>query len=199
MRRLLKAMPWWGGILLGGVIATAAVELPQVNWRLVVAPIDVEPLTIRQDAKGDGRFFAPRSGNRRHRGIDLVAALGNPVRAIRSGTVAEVGLHRGLGHFIELEHRGGLHSRYAHLEEVAVRVGQRVRQGQVIGTVGKTGNAKHEWITPHLHLEVLSNGQPINPQVLGLQVMDPGGSMTLSPHAPGQRFPSEVRDASGGG
>jgi murein DD-endopeptidase MepM/ murein hydrolase activator NlpD len=95
------------------------------------------------------------------------------VRAIRSGRVVQVGLHRGLGRFVELEHREQLHSLYAHLREVSVEPGTRVRQGEVIGTVGKTGNARHLWITPHVHLEVLQEGKPIDPQTLGLQVVDP--------------------------
>ena len=154
-------------------MTAAALELPYVNWRRVASPIDTRPLTIRQDAKGDGRFFAPRSGRRHHRGVDLVAAVGTPVRAIRSGTVIEVGAHRGLGLFVEVEHPQHLHSVYAHLNEVDVEVGARVRQGALVGTVGKTGNARHPWITPHLHLEVLRNGEPIDPLIIGLQTVSP--------------------------
>ena len=164
---------FWVGLLLGCGVTAAAFELPYVNWHPVVPPLDANPLTIRYDAKGDGRFFAPRSGRRRHRGIDLSAPLQSPVRAIRSGTVIQVGSHRGLGRFVELEHRHRVHSLYAHLDQVSVEVGARVRQGQTIGTVGKTGNARHPWITPHLHLEVLQDGAPVNPQTLGLQVVDP--------------------------
>lgn len=162
----------WIGILLGCGATLTALELPYFNWRPVVPPIDTRPLVIRQDAKGDGRFQSPRSGNRRHRGIDLVAPIDSPVRAVRSGTVVQVGLHRGLGRFVELQHRRGMSSRYAHLKTVRVEPGRRVRQGAVIGTVGKTGNARHAWITPHVHLEVLQDGAPIDPRTLGLEVED---------------------------
>ena len=163
---------FWGGVILGCGLTAAAFELPYFNWLPVVPPIDEHPLLIRQDAKGDGRFMAPRSGGRVHRGVDLAAALKSPVRAIRSGTVVEVGYHRGLGRFIQLEHRRQLQSLYAHLAEVTVAVGARVRQGAIIGTVGKTGNARHPWIAPHLHLEVWQDGRAIDPQTLGLQVVE---------------------------
>ena len=71
-----------GGFVLGCALTVAAFELPYVNWQDVAAPIESTPLLIRRDAKGDGRFLAPRSGHRRHRGIDLVAELNSPVRAI---------------------------------------------------------------------------------------------------------------------
>ncbi len=162
-----------GRWLAGAALLGAAWELPYVNWRAVASPLGERPLVIRQDAKGDGRFLSPRSGNRRHRGIDLVADLGSPVQAIRSGRVLEVGTHRGLGRFIVVGHRRHLRSLYAHLKTADVVEGQRVRQGQVIGAVGKTGNARHAWITPHLHLEVMRRKEPINPQVLGLMVSEP--------------------------
>ena len=158
-----------GAILLAGAGVAGAFQAPYINWKPVVLPLDARPLVIRQDAKGDGRFQAPRNGNRKHRGVDLAAELQSPVRAIRSGWVREARFHRGLGWFVELEHGGGLRSLYAHLHETRVAPGMRVRQGDVIGTVGKTGNARHAWIIPHLHLEVHKDGAPIDPQTLGVE------------------------------
>lgn len=188
----------WVGVVLGSAVTIVAFEWPQVNWLPVVPPIDAQPLVIRQDAKGDGRFLAPRSGGRRHRGIDLVAGLDSSVRAIRSGTVVQVGTHRGLGRFVEIEHPHGVHSLYAHLNEVSVDAGARVRQGAVIGMVGKTGNARHPSITPHVHVEVLKDGELIDPRSLGLQVVE------SPPRAAGQeRLASssgeEESDADSGG
>ncbi len=162
-----------GGLLAAGAagVLLVGLELPYVNWRSLVPPVDAAPLLIRQDAKGDGAFGAPRSGSRRHRGVDLAAPLGAPVRAIRSGRVVEVGTHRGLGRFVVIEHHGGLTSLYAHLATVGCRVNDRVRQGQVIGAVGKTGNARHHWITPHVHLELVRDGEPVDPATLGLHAM----------------------------
>ncbi len=184
----------WIGVGLGCGLALAVLELPYVNWRPVVAPTQMQPLRVRSDAKGDGRFAAPRSGRRVHRGVDLVAALGSPVRAIRSGVVVRAGSHPGLGRFVELRHREALHTLYAHLEAVQVEAGARVRQGEVIGTVGKTGNARHPWIVPHVHLEVLSRGQPIDPQTLGLPIVDdPAGSSTVE-FEPSREVPHARRD-----
>jgi murein DD-endopeptidase MepM/ murein hydrolase activator NlpD len=169
----MKKPPFWVGLALGWGSAAAAVELPYVDWHRIVPPLDERPLVIRADAKGDGRFQSPRSGHRRHQGLDLAAPVGSPVRAVRSGTVVEVGMHRGLGRFIELEHRGGMRSRYAHLQRVSVEPGTRVRQGALIGAVGKTGNARHPWIAPHLHLELWDGKQAVDPQTLGLRVTGP--------------------------
>jgi murein DD-endopeptidase MepM/ murein hydrolase activator NlpD len=166
--------PYLGaGLAIAGLLAGAA-KLPYVNWRPVVPPVDAQPLQIRLDAKGDGRYDAPRSGNRRHRGVDLAAPLDSPVRAIRSGTVREVGTHRGLGKFVVLDHGRAMTSLYAHLNETVVEAGARVKQGQQIGTIGKTGNARHQWIAPHVHLEITRDGQRVDPMSLGLDAAAPG-------------------------
>ncbi len=168
----LRAPSFWLGLALGGMAVVVALWLPYVNWRRVVDPVATASLVIRHDAKGDGQFGAPRSGNRRHRGVDLSAPLNTPVRAIRSGTVVEAGTHRGLGRFVQVKHQNKLRSLYAHLNEVTVQPGERVRQGEQIGTVGKTGNAKHPSVTPHLHLEVSKNGKSFDPQALGLRIVE---------------------------
>ena len=187
-----------GGAVLGCALTVAAFELPYANWRATAPPVDTETLTIRQDAKGDGRFLAPRSGGRRHRGIDLVAELNSPVHAMLSGTVVQVGIHRGLGRFVELEHRHALHSLYAHLNDVEVAPGQRIRQGEVIGTVGKTGNARSRLVTPHVHLEVLKNGEPVDPQTLGLRVLTPPARLAHDDADNGAAAMEHANDASGG-
>jgi murein DD-endopeptidase MepM/ murein hydrolase activator NlpD len=165
---------------IGGVVWMSC-ALPYVNWTPVAAPLP-EPLVIRADAKGDGRFGAPRSGRRQHRGIDLQAGLGTPVRAIRSGRVEQQGWHAGFGRFVVLRHGRGMTSLYAHLGAAVVRQGDRVRQGQVVGTVGKTGNARHPLITPRLHLEISRGGVPVDPSALGLTAREP---MRASMHAAG--------------
>jgi murein DD-endopeptidase MepM/ murein hydrolase activator NlpD len=179
-RRARTPGPWLSRLLLPAAAVLLGLELPYVNWRAAVPPVDARPLLIRRDARGDGRFLSPRSGNRRHRGVDLAAGLGTPVRAIRSGRVAEVGNHRGLGRFVALEHGGGLRTLYAHLETSAVEPGGRVAQGAIIGTVGKTGNARHQWITPHLHLEVTRGGALLDPASLGLRLVERNSSVAES-------------------
>ena len=152
-------------------VALAAVPLltqvPYANWHGLVPPLD-GALIIRQDAKGDGCFGVPRSGGRRHNGIDLAAPVGTPVLAIRSGRVAVATTRRGEGHYIVLDHGGAWRSVYLHLSAMDVRPGQRVRQGQRIGAVGKTGNARSPLIAPHLHIEITHHGTPVDPASLGL-------------------------------
>ena len=170
--RVRAGQVWlWICMMVGAGSLWAVYELPFVNWKRFIPPVDERPMQIRQDAKGDGQYLAPRSGHRRHRGIDLAAPLGSSVRAMQSGTVIDVGRDRGLGRFIELAHPGHLTSLYAHLATVDVTAGERVKQGAVIGTVGKTGNARHRWIQPHLHFEVSRNGQLIDPATLGLEAV----------------------------
>lgn len=163
LRRMVRRPGFWLGGLVGAALMWVALELPYLNWRWAVPPVEERPVSIRRDGRGGGEYQAPRSGNRRHRGVDLTAALGSPIRAVRSGTVIQVGTHRGLGRLVELEHGSGLTSLYAHLSAVHVRVGQRVRQGEVIGTVGKTGNARHPAIMPHVHVEMAYRGERIDP------------------------------------
>ena len=167
MKRIVLAMV----VVCGAIIAIY--EAPYLNWRCCAPPVDAQPLVIRQDAKGDGRFLASRSGHRRHRGLDLVADLNSPVHAIHSGRVVKTGYHHGFGRFVDIEHQPGLHSVYAHLASIEVRPGTRVRQGEAIGTVGKTGNARSRLVTPHLHLEIVKDGDSVDPRSLGLQAVEP--------------------------
>lgn len=94
-----------------------------------------------------------------HAGIDIAAGTGAPVAAAESGRVVRAGWYGGYGKCVDISHGSGVITRYAHLSSVAVRVGEQVARGQLIGRVGATGNATG----PHLHFEVIVNGQPLNP------------------------------------
>jgi murein DD-endopeptidase MepM/ murein hydrolase activator NlpD len=98
-----------------------------------------------------------------HRGVDIAASAGTPVGAMASGVVslAETDLYF-TGGTVMLDHGHGLHSIYAHLEEVRVTVGQMLRQGQTLGTVGATGRASG----PHLHWGVYWFDQAVDPAFL---------------------------------
>jgi murein DD-endopeptidase MepM/ murein hydrolase activator NlpD len=97
---------------------------------------------------------------RKHAGIDIVAPPGTPVVSSAHGRVSSVG-HRGeYGLLIEIDHGHGVTTRYAHLSRASVRVGETVKRGQPIGAVGSTGLS----VGPHLHYEVLVNGQAANPR-----------------------------------
>ncbi|ETZ06679.1 putative metalloprotease [Holospora obtusa F1] len=96
-----------------------------------------------------------------HKGIDLAAPLGTPVRAAASGVVEKIGWVRGYGNFIRIRHRNAYCTAYGHLSKYAKKLhpGTSVQQGQVIGFVGATGNATGN----HLHFEVIRNGSQVNP------------------------------------
>ncbi|MCL1885117.1 MAG: M23 family metallopeptidase [Defluviitaleaceae bacterium] len=94
-----------------------------------------------------------------HEGVDIPAAANTPILAAGGGTVSFQGWRNGYGNVVDIDHGGGLITRYAHNTSNAVTVGQRVERGDVIAYVGRTGRA----ISNHLHYEVLRNGQQINP------------------------------------
>ena len=97
--------------------------------------------------------------SRMHAGIDFKAGYGAPIYAVSDGTVQFAGRHGGHGNFVKLSHGGGLGTGYAHMSRIAVRSGQQVRRGQVIGYVGSTGLSTG----PHLHYEMYRNGRTVNP------------------------------------
>lgn len=98
---------------------------------------------------------------RAHKGVDYGAPMGTAVWSIGDGVVHTAGVSGGYGKLVAIRHRNGLESRYGHLRDygAGIRAGVRVSQKQVIGYVGKTGLATG----PHLHFEVLRNGQHTNP------------------------------------
>jgi len=104
-------------------------------------------------------FGAPR-GASRHEGIDLAAPSGTPVTATAPGKVVFAGKDGRYGKTVVIDHGGGYRTRYAHLKKIDTKKGKRVKRGDVIGRVGKSGNASGA----HLHYEVLRNGVPVNPR-----------------------------------
>jgi murein DD-endopeptidase MepM/ murein hydrolase activator NlpD len=121
-------------------------------------------IPVRNDIYGSGEFGAKRAGKRIHSGLDILAGIGEPVRATRSGRVINAENHKNLGNYVEIRHGGGLISIYAHLSKILVEKGERVQQGQIIGEVGKSGNARYKKIKPHLHFEIRKNAEAINPR-----------------------------------
>nr|WP_114313395.1 M23 family metallopeptidase [Thermus caldifontis] len=106
-------------------------------------------------------YFGQRGAFQRyHTGIDLAAPYGTPIVAAKAGQVEVAGWSSmGYGFHVVLDHGAGVETLYAHMSRIAVRPGQWVEAGQVIGYVGSTG-----WSTgPHLHFEVRVNGVARNP------------------------------------
>ncbi len=100
-------------------------------------------------------------GGHWHSGIDLAAARGTPVMATLPGSVAIIVSATGYGLHIVIDHGGGLSSLYSHLDTALVMTGDFVTAGQVIATVGSSGNATG----PHLHFEIRRDGIPEDPRL----------------------------------
>jgi murein DD-endopeptidase MepM/ murein hydrolase activator NlpD len=102
----------------------------------------------------------PFSGKRQfHRGIDIVNQRGTPVYATADGVVSRAVRVADLGKTIDVSHGGGYVTRYAHLSEITVRPGQKIRRGETIGKMGSTGRSTGD----HLHYEVFHDGRRVNP------------------------------------
>lgn len=103
-------------------------------------------------------------GRYMHPGIDFAAPRGTAVVATAPGrvTVAKRSkLQAGYGTYVEIQHGNGLKTRYAHLEDIQVKDGQHVVKGQAVGTVGNSGGS----IAPHLHYEIMRDGEHIDPMI----------------------------------
>ncbi len=166
-----------GGMLLAFLSFYTFQELyyyrDQKEW---VSPLPSEKgILIRQDSSGGGEFGAKRNGGRRHQGIDLLAEVGTPVYAVRSGWVRVGEVPRGMGKFVTVTHRKGLRTLYGHLSEVYVRDHRRVRQGELIGAVGKTGNAAGRSVSAHLHFELRQRRSVLDPNIV-LDDLSPSAS-----------------------
>jgi murein DD-endopeptidase MepM/ murein hydrolase activator NlpD len=94
-----------------------------------------------------------------HPGLDISANHGQEVYAPADGSVDSAAVHGSYGNLITINHGFGIVTRYGHLSRFAVTGGQSVTRGQVIGYVGSTGRST----SPHLHYEVLVNGELTNP------------------------------------
>ncbi|MUV13429.1 M23 family metallopeptidase [Noviluteimonas gilva] len=142
-------------------------------------PALASPLLVARVTSGFAvRKHPIKKRRQHHEGVDFAAPLGTPVRSVDAGVVTFAGTQNGYGNVIYIEHPG--HDRttlYAHLQRIDVRKGEHVLQGEVIGTVGKTGLASG----PHLHFEVHQGGKPIDPMSLAFRdVVDRSAAQTAS-------------------
>ena len=118
------------------------------------------PVDGARMSSGFGMRLHPVLGfSRMHQGVDFGAASGEPIMAAGSGTISFAGWHGGHGRYVMIRHNKDLGTAYAHMSDIAVKPGQQVRQGQVIGHVGSSGLSTG----PHLHYEVWLRGRPVNP------------------------------------
>jgi Membrane proteins related to metalloendopeptidases len=126
--------------------------------------------------------------SRMHKGVDLKAPKGCAILAHDAGEVTVAGQRRGYGLSVDVKHSNGLVTRYAHMSQVAVKVGDRVGRGDALGAIGRTGRAS----TNHLHFEVLKNGQAVNP----MPYLEQGFAQLISPDSLSRVRTAEASSAS---
>lgn len=111
-------------------------------------------------SRGFGMKPNPFTGaSQMHRGLDIANHRGTPVVATGDGKIKRAGKNGGMGKMVYINHGFGFATRYAHLDKINVKVGQKVKRGDVIGLMGSTGYSTG----PHLHYEVIKNGKSQNP------------------------------------
>ncbi len=138
--------------------APKVVFVPGVNWspkRPDSVPVVAGyPLpSVATVALGYGWQLNPATGKVAfHSGLDLLAPIGTSVKAVGAGTVAFAGKQGSYGNLVVVNHPGGKQSRYAQLKNIRVKVGQKVKQGDLLGTVGTSGTPSSP--QPHLHFEM---------------------------------------------
>lgn len=140
------------------------VTLADRKEKLFAAIPAIQPISNKQLialASGFGwRIHPIYKVKKLHSGIDFAATIGTPIYATADGKVAVVDVKfSGYGKVVEVDHGFGYRTRYAHMHDFAVRVGQNVKRGDLIGYVGNTGLST----APHLHYEVLINGSQVDP------------------------------------
>lgn len=140
------------------------VELAENKEKLFAAIPAIQPIANKQLialASGFGIRIHPIYKVRKmHTGVDFAAAIGTPIYATADGTIDKADVSfSGYGKVIEIDHGFGYRSRYAHMHGFAVRQGQKIKRGDLIGYVGNTGLST----APHLHYEVFVNGSHANP------------------------------------
>jgi murein DD-endopeptidase MepM/ murein hydrolase activator NlpD len=142
-------------------VKIARAEIEQLTRSLTSVPVH-RPLTADSEVmSGFGERIDPfLSRPAMHTGMDLRADVGDPVLATASGTVTVAGWSGGYGKMVEIDHGNGFTTRYGHLSEIEVKVGQPIKLGQSVGRVGVSGRSTG----PHLHYETRIDGEAVDPQ-----------------------------------
>jgi murein DD-endopeptidase MepM/ murein hydrolase activator NlpD len=140
------------------------VQIAEKKEKLFAAIPAIQPVANKELialASGFGMRIHPvYKVKKMHTGIDFAATIGTPIYATADGTIDEVQISfSGYGKMVEIDHGFGYRTRYAHMHDFAVKKGQKIKRGELIGYVGNTGLST----APHLHYEVFINGVHVNP------------------------------------
>jgi murein DD-endopeptidase MepM/ murein hydrolase activator NlpD len=142
-------------------VKIARAEIEQLTRTLVSIPVRKPVLGESEIVSGFGVRIDPFLGRpAMHTGLDFRAEIGDPVQVTANGTVTAAGWSGGYGKMVEVDHGNGLATRYGHMAEIDVKVGQQVKIGQSLGLVGTTGRSTG----PHLHYETRIDGEAVDPQ-----------------------------------
>ncbi|MFE3320398.1 M23 family metallopeptidase [Nocardia sp. NPDC059195] len=149
--------------------AAAAVSGEWQDWMGQRAPV-VPGTMVPGSTPSIGGFSLPAKGaftsgfgsrwGTLHRGIDIAGPLGSPIYAVADGTVVEAGPAQGFGLWVRIRHDDGTISIYGHMYDFVVSQGERVPAGMQIARIGNRGDSTG----PHLHFEIVQNGQHVDPQ-----------------------------------
>lgn len=159
---------------------TASVDKSDFG-KLQATPVlqPVENFEVNQLVSGYGIRINPfHKGKYHHDGVDIAAPRGASVVAAGPGKVVAVkksDLLAGFGNYVEIDHGYGYLTRYAHMDEISVKMGEKVLKGFKIGTVGSSGGS----IAPHVHYEVSLNGTNVDPLQYLVQGLDSDGYASL--------------------
>ena len=150
---------------------------PAAKGRKLMADLDEDPFKDKNTFKLDlrnieeqhwayplpgAKVISPYGGKRRHSGVDLKTRPNDEIVSAFNGIVTQSGPYYGYGNCIRIRHAYGFETLYSHQSKNLVKVGDKVKAGQVIGLTGRTGRAT----TEHLHFEVFFKGRRINPAVV---------------------------------
>jgi murein DD-endopeptidase MepM/ murein hydrolase activator NlpD len=142
-------------------IKIARAEIDQLTRTLVNIPVRLPVAGEAEIVSGFGVRIDPfLSRPAMHTGLDFRAEVGDPVLVTAGGTVTAAGWSGGYGKMVEVDHGNGFATRYGHMSEIDVKVGQQVKTGQSLGKVGITGRSTG----PHLHYETRIDGEAVDPQ-----------------------------------
>ncbi len=168
-----KEVTYLNGEAISDPVITKTITRAPVDEVVLVGTKNVYVTSAPQNASSSGfkwplgtvgvltsEYGASRHGGAKsHGGVDFGVPEGTSVIAVKSGKVSDVGYDSSYGYYVVIDHGNGLKTRYAHNKRNVVSVGQKVSAGQLIALSGNTGRSTG----PHLHFEVILNGNRVNP------------------------------------